>query len=127
MSAPSDNMPIAVPVVRSKPLLIRHLPYFLGSAIVVALAATMRFDGYILNILMQATTYAIAVFGLTVVLGMCGQINLAQAAFCGIGAYAVALGTVNWGWSFWPCLLVGLAAAILMGAFLGASTLRLGG
>ena len=52
-------------------------------------AATMRFDGYILNILMQATTYAIAVLGLSVVLGLCGQINLAQAAFFGFGAYAV--------------------------------------
>ena len=44
---------------------------------------------------MQAATYAIAVFGLTVVLGLCGQINLAQAAFFGIGAYAVGLGTVD--------------------------------
>jgi branched-chain amino acid transport system permease protein len=104
------------------------LAAYAALALVAAyLAATVPFSGYILNILMQATTYAIAVFGLTVVLGMCGQINLAQAAFFGIGAYAVALGTVNWGWSFWPCLLIGLAAAILMGAFLGASTLRLGG
>ena len=78
MSAPSENMPITVPATRAKPLLIRHLPYFIGAAIVVALAATMRFDGYILNILMQATTFAIAVFGLSVVLGLCGQINLAQ-------------------------------------------------
>ena len=53
----------------------------------------MRFDGYVLNILMQATTFAIAVFGLTVVLGLCGQINLAQAAFFGFGAYAVGIGT----------------------------------
>ena len=44
---------------------------------------------------MQAATYAIAVFGLTVVLGLCGQINLAQAAFFGFGAYAVGLGTAD--------------------------------
>ena len=35
----------------------------------------------------------IAVIGLTIVLGLCGQINLAQAGFFGIGAYAVGLGT----------------------------------
>ena len=69
MSAPSENMPIAVSVPRSKPLLLRHLPYFIGAAVLVTLAATMQFDGYIHNILMQATTFAIAVFGLSVVLG----------------------------------------------------------
>jgi len=105
------------------------LAAYVALAVVAAyLAATVPFSGYTLNILMQATTYAIAVFGLTVVLGMCGQINLAQAAFFGIGAYAVALGTTgSWGLSFWLCLALGLVAAILLGAFLGASTLRLGG
>ena len=71
------------------------LPYFICAAILVALAAGMRFDGYILNILMQATTFSIAVFGLSVVLGLCGQINLAQAAFFGFGAYAVGIGTAR--------------------------------
>jgi branched-chain amino acid transport system permease protein len=81
MSAPSDNMPISVTAPRGKPLLLRHLPYFIGAAVVVVLAGTMQFDGYVHNILMEATTFAIAVFGLSVVLGLCGQINLAQAAF----------------------------------------------
>jgi len=125
MSAPSENMPIAVPA--SKPLLIRHLPYFIGAAIVVALAATMRFDGYILNILMQATTFAIAVFGLSVVLGLCGQINLAQAAFFGFGAYAVGIGTSDYQISYWLCLVAGCLMALVAGAVLGMSTLRLGG
>jgi branched-chain amino acid transport system permease protein len=127
MSAPSDNMPVAVPVGRSKPLLVRHLPYFIGAAILVALAATMRFDGYILNILMQATTFAIAVFGLSVVLGLCGQINLAQAAFFGFGAYAVGIGTADYHISYWLCLAAGCIMALLAGAVLGMSTLRLGG
>src|ERR1700709_1701228 len=125
MSAPSDNMPIAVPAVRSKPLLLRHLPYFIGAAIVVALAATIRFDGYILNILMQATACAIAVFGLSVVLGLCGQINLAQAAFFGFGAYAVGIGTTDFHTSYWLCLLAGCVISLLAGAVLGMSTLRL--
>ncbi|WP_375415352.1 ATP-binding cassette domain-containing protein [uncultured Bradyrhizobium sp.] len=127
MSAPSDNMPIAAPVVRSRPLLIRHMFYFIGSALMVALAATMRFDGYILNILMQATTFAIAVFGLSVVLGLCGQINLAQAAFFGFGAYAVGIGTADFHASYWVCLLAGCLVSLLAGAVLGMSTLRLGG
>lgn len=127
MSAPSDNMPIASAVARPKPLVLRHLPYFIGAAILVALAASMHFDGYILNILMQATTFAIAVFGLSVVLGLCGQINLAQAAFFGFGAYAVGIGTTDFHLSYWICLPVGCVIALAAGALLGASTLRLGG
>ncbi|KJC49361.1 ABC transporter [Bradyrhizobium sp. LTSP885] len=126
MSA-SENIQVPAPAIRSKPLLLRHLPYFIGVAIVVALAARMQFDGYVHNILMQATTFSIAVFGLSVVLGLCGQINLAQAAFFGFGAYAVGIGTTDWHLSFWLCLVAGSVIALLAGAFLGASTLRLGG
>ena len=107
MSAPSDHMPIAASTMRAKSLLLRHLPYFIGAAILVTLAATMQFDGYILNILMEATTFAIAVFGLSVVLGLCGQINLAQAAFFGVGAYAVGIGTSDYHVSYWFCLAGG--------------------
>jgi branched-chain amino acid transport system permease protein len=127
MSAPSENMPVVAPAPRSTPLLVRHLPYFIGAAVVVALAAMMRFDGYILNILLQATTFAIAVFGLSVVLGLCGQINLAQAAFFGFGAYAVGIGTTDFHLSYWLCLAGGCVMALLAGALLGLSTLRLGG
>jgi branched-chain amino acid transport system permease protein len=127
MSAPSDNMPIPAPAMRSKPLLVRHSPYFIAAAILVALTATIQFDGYIHNILMQATTFAIAVFGLSVVLGLCGQINLAQAAFFGLGAYAVGLGTSDYHLGYWVCLAGGCVIALLAGALLGASTLRLGG
>ncbi len=133
MSA-SDNLPTrtALPLAaeaspRARPLLLRHLPYFVGAAVVVALAATLRFDGYILNILMQATTFALAVFGLSVVLGLCGQINLAQAAFFGFGAYAVGIGTTDFHISYWLCLAAGCVLALLAGAVLGMSTLRLGG
>ena len=82
---------------------------------------------YVLNIFMQAVTYAIAVLGMTVVLGYTGQINLAQAAFFGFGAYAVGLGTTALGLNFWLSLLLGLGVAGLAGAILGLTTLRLGG
>jgi branched-chain amino acid transport system permease protein len=127
MSAPSDNLPIGASAISARPAVLRHWPYFAGAAILVALAGTMHFDGYIHNILMQATTFAIAVFGLSVVLGLCGQINLAQAAFFGIGAYAVGIGTSDYHLSYWLCLAGGCILALLAGALLGMSTLRLGG
>ncbi len=104
-----------------------HLAYIVLAAIAAFLAATVRFDAYILNILMQATTYTVAVIGLTIVLGLAGQINLAQAAFFGLGAYAVGLGTVDYGLPFWACLVLGLGITLAAGAVLGMTTLRLGG
>lgn len=104
-----------------------HLAYVALSLVAVWLAATVKFDGYLLNILMQAATYSVAVFGLSVVLGLCGQINLAQAAFFGIGAYAVGLGTTDAHMSFWICMAIGMVLSLFAGALLGASTLRLGG
>ncbi|HEY4806167.1 MAG TPA: branched-chain amino acid ABC transporter ATP-binding protein/permease [Roseiarcus sp.] len=106
---------------------IGGLVYALVVAAVVALTATVKTDAYIGNILMQAATYAIAVFGLSIVLGLCGQINLAQAAFFALGAYSVALGTVDYHLPFWLCLVGGMALALAAGATLGLSTLRLGG
>jgi branched-chain amino acid transport system permease protein len=106
---------------------IGHTAYAFVAVALVALAATVTTDGYVANILMQAATYAIAVFGLSIVLGLCGQINLAQAAFFALGAYSVALGTVDYHLSFWLCLLGGMALALAAGAGLGLSTLRLGG
>lgn len=126
MSVNSDNMPATV-TARSTPQMLRHLLYFIAAAVAVFAAATMNFDGYVLNILMQATTFSIAVFGLSVVLGLCGQINLAQAAFFGLGAYVVGLGTADYQINFWICLIGGSLLALAAGALLGMSTLKLGG
>ena len=94
--------------------------------VVVALEFVPLGD-YMTHILVQTASYAIAVFGLTVVLGMCGQINLAQAAFFGFGAYAVGLGTSDLHLDFWVALAMGAGISLVMGAFLGMTTLRLGG
>ena len=86
---------------------IGHIAYAFVAVALVALAATVKTDGYVANILMQAATYAIAVFGLSIVLGLCGQINLAQAAFFALGAYCVGLGTADYHLPFWLCLARG--------------------
>ena len=96
-------------------ILVATLPYFI------------KISPYILNIFMQAATYSIAVLGMTVVLGYTGQINLAQATFFGLGAYAVGLGTVDAGLNFWITLALGVAVATVSGFILGLTTLRLKG
>jgi branched-chain amino acid transport system permease protein len=97
------------------------------AALATAAAAVAPFSDYVLHILVETTTYAIAVFGLTIVLGLCGQINLAQAAFFGFGAYAVGLGVGDLHLNFWLALAAGGIATLVMGAVLGMTTLRLGG
>lgn len=96
-------------------ILVALLPFF------------FRLSPYVLNIFMQAATYSIAVLGMTVVLGYTGQINLAQATFFGLGAYAVGLGTVVLGLNFWLTLALGIGVATAAGFVLGLTTLRLGG
>ena len=49
--------------------------------------------------------------GLTIVLGYTGQINLAQAAFFGLGAYSVALGTTVFALPFLVALVIGVVIA----------------
>jgi branched-chain amino acid transport system permease protein len=97
--------------------------------LVVLLAAAQAAPaaGYTLNILMQAITYAVAVAGLVVVLGYCGQISLAQAAFFGLGAYGVAIGTVDLHLPFFAALALGVLVAGGFGLVLGFASLRLGG
>jgi len=87
----------------------------------------LHVSDYVLNICMNSVSYTMAVLGMVVVLGYAGQINLAQAAFFGIGAYAVGLGTVVWGLHFWVSFMLGLGAAAIAGLVLGLTTLRLGG
>jgi branched-chain amino acid transport system permease protein len=95
------------------------------AAIIAAIAIPL--SAYSLNLLMQATTYTIAVLGLTIVLGYTGQLNLAQAAFFGLGAYSVALGTTAYALSFFVALAIGIVIAAAAGAVLGLTSLRLGG
>jgi len=117
----------AVPgVVQARPW--RGLPALAAAIVgVLALSTLVPEQGYTLNIVMQAATYAVAVAGLVVVLGYCGQISLAQAAFFGLGAYGVALGTVDYGLPFFAALAAGLALATVFGVALGLASLRLGG
>jgi branched-chain amino acid transport system permease protein len=105
----------------------RGVLYLAAVAILLALVLIAPPAGYFLKIVLQASTYAVAVLGLTIVLGYAGQINLAQAGFFGLGAYGVALGTTDLALSFWTALVLGVAAAAFAGAVLGLTSLRLGG
>ena len=71
--------------------------------------------------------YVMLGWGLNIVVGLAGLLDLGYVAFYAIGAYAYALFSMHFGLSFWICLpLAGLMAA-LFGIALGFPVLRLRG
>src|SRR5689334_4148477 len=112
------------PRERLSPWLFVIIPVAIALPLIPFFVETSHF---VQSMFMQTTTYAIAVLGMVVVLGYTGQINLAQAAFFGFGAYGVALGTVTYGLPFWVSFAIGVGVAALAGGILGLTTLRLGG
>jgi branched-chain amino acid transport system permease protein len=71
---------------------------------------------YILFVATNTFVFGVAGVGMNVLVGYTGQISIGHGAAFGVGAYAVAILTVNHGWS--PLAAVGLA--ILVGAAVGA-------
>jgi branched-chain amino acid transport system permease protein len=61
------------------------------------------------------------------VMGFAGQVSLGHAAFYGVGAYALALLTVEQGWPPAAALLAGVVIAAALAALLGVAVLRVQG
>jgi branched-chain amino acid transport system permease protein len=96
--------------------------------IVAALAAlALPFalpNPYYQQVVATAYTTAIAVYGLNVILGYAGQLNLGNAGFFGVGAYTVALLETKAGLPFWPALAAGCLASTVLGLLVGVISLR---
>jgi len=78
----------------------------------------------------DAGYFVLLVFGLNIVVGFAGLLDLGYAAFFAIGAYTyamVASAQFNLHFNFWPMLVVSACVAALFGVILGAPTLRLRG
>jgi branched-chain amino acid transport system permease protein len=72
-------------------------------------------------------TYVMLGWGLNIVVGYAGLLDLGYVAFYAVGAYSFALLAFYFGWSFWICLpLAGILAAT-WGMILGFPVLRLRG
>ncbi|MCP4932750.1 MAG: high-affinity branched-chain amino acid ABC transporter permease LivM [bacterium] len=82
---------------------------------------------YWFDIATLVLTYIMLGWGLNIVVGMAGLLDLGYVAFYAVGAYSYALLAQHFGLSFWLCLpLAGLLAAC-WGALLGFPVLRLRG
>ncbi|MCY6382052.1 high-affinity branched-chain amino acid ABC transporter permease LivM [Hoeflea prorocentri] len=84
-------------------------------------------DRYLLDLGILILTYVMLGWGLNIVVGLAGLLDLGYVAFYAVGAYSYALLAQYFGLSFWICLpLAGILAAF-WGIILGFPVLRLRG
>jgi branched-chain amino acid transport system permease protein len=116
--------------------LLRHL----GAALVagaVIWALSVQLNAFRDFQIAEIAVYVVAIAGLSLLIGLSGQISLGQGAFMAVGAYTAALLMLHLNWPLWAVLpasaavtalagtVVGLAAARLHGPYLAGATLML--
>jgi len=94
-------------------LLLPHLPLFSSAPV--------------LGLINGIGVAIIAVTGLQILTGYCGQFSMGPSALVGVGAYTCAILTAKWGWGFMPALLASGFAAALVGFAFGIPSLRVKG
>lgn len=72
-------------------------------------------------------TYVMLGWGLNIVVGLAGLLDLGYVAFYAVGAYSFALISINFGLGFWECLPIAGILAAFWGLCLGFPVLRLRG
>jgi len=110
--------------------LLEILGRFAGPALLM-FALFMPFvfysNRYLLDLGILVLTYVMLGWGLNIVVGLAGLLDLGYVAFYAVGAYSYALLAQTFGFSFWICLpLAGILAAF-WGVMLGFPVLRLRG
>jgi branched-chain amino acid transport system permease protein len=104
-------------------------PYAAAAFLIFALTVPIIFYGnrYLLDLGILIVTYTMLGFGLNIVVGLAGLLDLGYVAFYAVGAYSYALIAQHFSLSFWICLpLAGILAAFA-GLLLGFPVLRLRG
>ncbi len=100
-------------------------PLLVGFAVIVPIVWSS--NAYVVDIGITVLIYVMLGWGLNVVVGLAGLLDLGYVAFYAVGAYSYALLYHHFGLTFWECLpLAGLFAAAF-GVILGFPVLRLRG
>jgi branched-chain amino acid transport system permease protein len=108
-------------------LKIALLALILYPPVIVFLSGTQGALKYVDNFGIQILIYVMLAWGLNIVVGLAGLLDLGYVAFYAVGAYSYALLAQNFGLSFWILLpLAGILAAF-WGIILGFPVLRLKG
>ena len=126
--APKPALPSGVRDAATRSFAIIGLAVLLlYPAIALGLAGKAGAIKWIDNFGIQIMIYIMLGWGLNIVVGLAGLLDLGYVAFYAVGAYSSALLAQNLGLSFWICLpLAGILAAF-WGILLGFPVLRLRG
>ena len=108
------------------------IPFAIGfvvayPAIVIATAGFGRAVKWIDNFGIQILIYVMLGWGLNIVVGLAGLLDLGYVAFYAVGAYSYALLAKTFGFSFWLLLPLAGVLASFWGILLGFPVLRLRG
>jgi branched-chain amino acid transport system ATP-binding protein/branched-chain amino acid transport system permease protein len=93
-------------------------------ALIALLAVPYGVSTYGIHIANLVLIFVMLAVGLSIVLGYAGQVNLAQAAFFGMGAYASAVLTVKVGLGYWAAFPLSILSTGLLGLLVGLPSLR---
>ncbi|WIM13664.1 high-affinity branched-chain amino acid ABC transporter permease LivM [Enhydrobacter sp.] len=96
-------------------------------AAAIALPAMPFADQKTMDLGVLILTYIMLGWGLNIVVGLAGLLDLGYVAFYAVGAYSYALLSTQWGLSFWAVLPIAGAMAATFGLLLGFPVLRLRG
>lgn len=96
---------------------------------ILAFIATLPWlvNPFYLGVVVLGAIYAVAVLGLHFLMGLSGQLSLAQGAFFGVGAYTAAILSTRFELPFLVTMSATVVAGIVVGLSLGYLTLRLVG
>jgi branched-chain amino acid transport system permease protein len=101
---------------------------FLGFIIAVALMPMMPFaDRRMVDLGTLVLIYVMLGWGLNIVVGLAGLLDLGYVAFYAVGAYAYTLLAIHFDLNFWQALPLAGVFAALFGVLLGFPVLRLRG
>ncbi len=108
----------------------RHKKIILGIVLLVLVGAVpfiFANNAYALRTSIVVMFYIVLALSLNFVLGFAGQLSMGHSAFYAVGAYTLAIATVNYGIPFWLSLLLSAIVSSIFGLLLGIPTLRLRG
>jgi branched-chain amino acid transport system permease protein len=99
------------------------------AVLVIALIAVAPWvlPQFYVTLLNYVGLYGLVALGIVLLTGVAGQISFGQAAFVGVGAYATAVLTTQYGFSPWVTLPIALALTVLVAWLVGLITLRMSG
>ena len=106
--------------------LLRHLAFAIVVAVVLAVVS-IQVGSYRDYQMAEVAAYVVAVAGLTVLIGLSGQISVGNGAFMAVGSYAGALLLIHLNWPLELVLLASVVIAAAGGAIFGLAAARLRG